>query len=96
MVQLLLYTRTGCCLCEGLEERLRALEPPPDLETLDIDADPDLQDRYGLRVPVLAVVAAGTSAPLRELPWVPPRLAGTRLIDWLRRQGIEISGSGPP
>ena len=95
MARLLLYTRTGCCLCEGLEERLMALKPPPDLVTLDIDTDPDLQDRYGLRVPVLAEVAASPAEPPRELPWVPPRLEGTRLIDWLRRQGIEINGHGP-
>ena len=50
-----LYTRIGCCLCEGLEERLRALDQPPILELLDVDGDPDLQARYGLRVPVLEI-----------------------------------------
>jgi hypothetical protein len=58
-----LYTRVGCCLCEGLEERLRALDPPPPLEPVDVDGDSALQARYGLRVPVLAravgFIAAG-------------------------------------
>ena len=83
---LLLYSRQGCCLCEGLQERLLALEPPPALEVLDVDSDPALQQRYGLEVPVLAVrlVEGG----LRELPRVSPRLAGAGLADWLRRNGF--------
>ena len=28
MQELLLFTRQGCCLCEGLEEKLQALDPP--------------------------------------------------------------------
>ena len=40
---LLLYSRQGCCLCEGLQERLLALEAPPALEVLDVDADPALR-----------------------------------------------------
>ena len=31
-MDLLLYSRRGCCLCEGLEERLRALEPDAGFE----------------------------------------------------------------
>ena len=50
-----LYTRTGCCLCEGLEERLRLLDLPLSLELVDVDGDPALQASYGLRVPVLAI-----------------------------------------
>lgn len=83
---LLLYSRQGCCLCEGLEERLRALDPPPALAVLDVDTDPALQQRYGLEVPVLAVQQA--DGDLRELPRVSPRLAGTGLADWLRRNGF--------
>jgi hypothetical protein len=83
---LLLYTRAGCCLCEGLEERLRALEPPPPLTLLDVDRDADLQARYGMEVPVLALPAADGGEP-QPLPRVSPRLAGARLQDWLRRHG---------
>ncbi len=83
---LLLYSRQGCCLCEGLEERLRALVPPPALEVLDVDGDPALQRRYGLEVPVLALKRA--DGGLRELPRVSPRLAGAGLADWLGRNGF--------
>lgn len=87
MQELLLFTRQGCCLCEGLEEKLRALDPPQPLRVIDVDSDPALQGRYGLAVPVLAV-AAGGDAPLRELPRVSPRLAGAQLRAWLTKQGI--------
>ena len=76
---LVLFTREGCCLCEGLEEKLRALEIP--LERRDVDADSALQARYGLEVPVL--VAGG-----RELPRVSPRLSPEALRRWLAEQGV--------
>jgi hypothetical protein len=82
--ELVLYTRQGCCLCEGLEERLRALDPPPPLSLVDVDGDPALQARYGLEVPVLAVAAG--QGPRRLLPRVPPRLSGQGLASWLQRQ----------
>jgi hypothetical protein len=97
-VTLVLYTRRGCCLCEGLEERLRALEPLsgaslPPLQPVDVDADPQLQARYGMEVPVLALRDAVGS--LRELPRVPPRLTGERLVAWLLKQGV-ATASAPP
>jgi hypothetical protein len=81
-----LYARQGCCLCEGLQERLEALDPPLPLEWLDVDRDPALQARYGLRVPVLAMPLA--EGGWRDLPPVPPRLSGERLARWLADQGL--------
>jgi Glutaredoxin-like domain (DUF836) len=86
MAHLLLFTRQGCCLCQGLLERLQALDPAPSLQLVDIDGDPALQARYGERVPLLALPAGGAQA-LRELPWVPPRLVEARLQEWLRQHG---------
>lgn len=88
---LLLFTRRGCCLCEGLEERLRDLGlsaegAAPQLRLVDVDGDPELQQRYGLEVPVLAV--RSSTPAWRELPRVPPRLSGERLAQWLARQGV--------
>ena len=82
MVQLVLVTRQGCCLCEGLEEKLRALVVP--LQCLDVDQDPQLLARYGLEVPVLALPRAH-AAPL-ALPRVSPRLSGEGLKRWLLQQ----------
>ena len=71
MQRLWLYSRQGCCLCEGLEERLRsldlaALDPPLQLEVIDIDAegvDPGLKARYDLEVPVLALSVGARGSP---------------------------------
>lgn len=79
---LILYSRQGCCLCEGLEERLRQLLPPDALQVVDVDEDPELQARYGLSVPVLAL--AGPTV-IQTLPPVPPRLRGDGLRAWLAR-----------
>ena len=82
MAELVLVTRQGCCLCEGLEEKLRALAVP--LQCLDVDLNPQLLARYGLEVPVLLLRDGGGE---RELPRVSPRLSGTALAAWLRSQG---------
>ena len=63
MPTLILYTRLGCCLCEGLEERLRELLPAAALRLVDVDGDPALQARYGLSVPVLALAPAAADRP---------------------------------
>jgi hypothetical protein len=87
MAELLLYTRQGCCLCEGLAEKLLALQPPPRLRRIDVDQDAALQARYGLEVPLLAQC---TAAGERLLPRVSPRLAGVQLARWLASQGVEL------
>lgn len=54
-----LYSREGCHLCLEAERILRRLVTPPDvLSVVDIDKDPALQDRYTVRVPVVAVDGA--------------------------------------
>ena len=83
---LTLYSRQGCCLCEGLEQRLKALDlmavlPPLVLRVEDIDEPSfpaELRWRYDLEVPVLAVDG-------EDLPRVSPRLAGEGLFAWLQR-----------
>ncbi|AHF64278.1 ribonucleotide reductase (class II) [Synechococcus sp. WH 8109] len=84
MKQLTLYSRVGCCLCEGLESSLRDLDLKEfsiELAVIDIDA-PDtpqeLKARYDLQVPVLVLDGS-------ELPRVSPRLTGEGLLNWLQR-----------
>jgi hypothetical protein len=50
---MLLYTRRGCHLCEVAEDMVAAHARAAAVEIHDVDADPDLQRLYGLRVPVL-------------------------------------------
>ena len=93
-LQLTLFSRQGCCLCEGLEQRLRALEliklhPPLDLLVVDIDApgvEPAQRARFDLEVPVLLLKG-------RILPRVSPRLSGQGLFTWLQRVCASSAGS---
>lgn len=50
-----LLTRPGCHLCEDVEALLGGLaaEIPLTVRSVDIDADPLLRRRYGLRIPVV-------------------------------------------
>ena len=52
-----LYTRTGCHLCEEAERVVRSEQAAGRfrLELVDIDRDPELARRYGVRVPVVAL-----------------------------------------
>jgi len=70
-----LYSRPGCHLCEELRtlcERLRS-EFPLQLTEVNVDADPNLADRFGAKVPVLfingrkAVKFRTTESALRRL-----------------------------
>jgi len=83
-MELVLYSRRGCCLCAGLEEKLRTLTPPPVLQVIDVDSDAALQARFGIEVPVLAVARPGGSP--QPLPRVSPRLIGDGLRRWLEQQ----------
>lgn len=91
MRELVLYSRQGCCLCEGLESRLGDLELSKlelVLQVIDIDApetSPDTRARFDLEVPVLAVGS-------RLLPRVSPRLQGEGLFDWVQRMVEGING----
>jgi len=48
-----LYSRRGCHLCEVAEDALGL--PRADVVVVDVDADPAVRDRFGLRVPVLEI-----------------------------------------
>ena len=52
-----LITRAGCHLCDDAAATLAKLEPELGFtwEAVDVDADPDLQDTYGDRVPVVLI-----------------------------------------
>ncbi|QEY30916.1 glutaredoxin family protein [Synechococcus sp. RSCCF101] len=94
---LVLFSRTGCCLCQQLEQRLRRLELPWPLEVRRIDADPALRLRYDLEVPVLAAADPG-SGGWRDLPRPSPRLQGEALGRWLERAMATAAQArlGPP
>ncbi len=53
--RVVVYTRQGCGLCEAAERQVVAEAGRADVELVDVDADPELQRRYHVRVPVIAV-----------------------------------------
>ncbi|WP_269622448.1 glutaredoxin family protein [Prochlorococcus marinus] len=90
--KLILLSRVGCCLCEGLEERLNNLDlnklnPPLNLWVRDIDGESVSEvdrARYSLEVPVLLLAIYKTSRII-ELPRVSPRLSDEGLFTWLQK-----------
>jgi len=55
MPALTLYLRYGCSLCDDMLAALRPLQQELGfhLETVEVEDDPELEQRYGRRVPVL-------------------------------------------
>lgn len=56
-LQLQIYTRQSCCLCEEMKNVVReaAIRFPLTLEETDIDTSAELQAVYGAEVPVLFI-----------------------------------------
>ena len=98
--KLILFTREGCCLCKGLEERLKEIpleqiNPPLELAVLDIDSDEvsaEQAESYSLEVPVLFLEL---QEPLSkyELPRVSPRLSEQGLLNWLKKVIQKLIGT---
>ena len=67
----ILYSKPGCHLCEGLEEKLRQIAEVSDtLEVRDITTNDAWLGRYSLEIPVLCWSQAGQET---ELPRFSPR-----------------------
>lgn len=56
-MELVLYSRTNCHLCDAFEDELQALLQSMEIvyEKVDIDSEPKLQALYGNDVPVLTL-----------------------------------------
>jgi hypothetical protein len=63
-LRLSLYGTLGCHLCEEAEALCRQVSPGLELRKVDIADDPELLERYGLRIPVLRDPDSG-----QELGW---------------------------
>ncbi|MEN9225357.1 MAG: glutaredoxin family protein [Thermostichus sp. HHBFW_bins_43] len=78
---LILYSKPGCHLCEGLADKLRQIPELPSLEIRDITSNPNWWERYQLEVPVISL--AGD--PEQPLPRPSPRLTVAQLRTWLQK-----------
>ncbi len=62
---LTLLVRAECHLCHEMLDEIRALGTRtalPPLVVIDVDSDPELQRRYGLKIPVLLLDAVPVCA----------------------------------
>ncbi|MEO0376704.1 MAG: glutaredoxin family protein [Cyanobacteria bacterium P01_A01_bin.17] len=84
MIQLILYSKPGCHLCEGLQEKLEQIqELPLQLEIRDITTNTAWFQAYQYEVPVLLQIAA--DATEKQLPRPSPRLSVEQLQKFLHK-----------
>jgi glutaredoxin len=57
MIALTIYSRPGCHLCDEMKDVVKrvAQSMPLQLEEVDISGSRDLEEKYGLEIPVLLV-----------------------------------------
>uniref|UniRef100_A0A0E0GCE0 Glutaredoxin-like protein n=1 Tax=Oryza nivara TaxID=4536 RepID=A0A0E0GCE0_ORYNI len=103
--RLVLYTKPGCCLCDGLKEKLQAAfllaGTPYSLASLelqasrldherDITTNPDWEQMYQYEIPVLAKVLPDGSE--EKLPRLSPRLS----VELVQKKSVGGGGTVIP
>ncbi|MEZ2228577.1 MULTISPECIES: glutaredoxin family protein [unclassified Microcoleus] len=99
-MRLILYSKPGCHLCEGLQEKLEQIESIKfQLEVRDITQHDDWFQAYQYEVPVLFKVyplgnnsADVASSPLEQLPRPSPRCTVAQLEQMLQKY-LQSDGS---
>lgn len=68
MIEVTLYTKPGCHLCEDVKVRLAALTAvhPHHLTEIDINSDRDSFTRYHLTIPVVHIGQIELQAPITD------------------------------
>ena len=95
---LILYSRKGCCLCQGLENTLtlislESFRPKVDLKVVDIDhpnTSVEVKVRYDHEVPKLALFSKEMNR-IFDLPRPSPRFNEEGLCRWLQKEITKIS-----
>lgn len=89
-MRLVLYSKPGCHLCEGLQEKLDQIQTLAfELEVRNIEQRPDWFSRYQYEIPVLCWVNPATGAET-PLPRLSPRGSTAQLAQMLQT----YAGSG--
>jgi len=87
-MHLILYSKPGCHLCEGLQEKLAKVSNVEfDLEIRDINTDKDWFVAYQYEIPVLCQKLLEKEKPL---PRLSPRASVARLEQMLQKNLIII------
>ncbi|HEY9644623.1 MAG TPA: glutaredoxin family protein [Coleofasciculaceae cyanobacterium] len=90
-MHLILYSKPGCHLCEGLQEKLEQIQSLPfDLEIRDITTRDDWFQAYQYEIPVLlAVKEPAANLPPIPLPRISPRASVQQIEQVLARHLLE-------
>lgn len=81
-MRLILYSKPGCHLCEGLQEKLQQIPGLFELEVRDITTREDWFQAYQYEVPVLCKVAVDQE---EQLPRPSPRASVQQLEQILQK-----------
>lgn len=85
-MKLILYSKPGCHLCEGLQEKLEQIgDIPLELEIRDITTCDDWFQAYQYEIPVLFLESSSASSPLIPLPRPAPRATVKQLVQMLQK-----------
>ncbi|PZO61208.1 MAG: glutaredoxin family protein [Phormidesmis priestleyi] len=83
MKTLILYSKPGCHLCEGLQEKLETL--PVQLEVRDITLNEAWFQKYQYEVPVLCqLISASENAAEKPLPRLSPRATAAQVAQMIQ------------
>lgn len=84
-MRLILYSKPGCHLCEGLQEKLEAIQGLAfELEIRDITTQADWFQAYQYEIPVL-FAQAEAAAPPQPIPRPSPRASIAQLERMLQK-----------
>lgn len=82
MKKLILYSKPGCHLCEGLQEKLEEL--PLQLEVRDITQNEAWFQKYQYEVPVLCLPLEAQQTDEQPLPRLSPRTSVAQMARMLQ------------
>lgn len=82
-MKIILYSKPGCHLCEGLEEKLNQIaELDIELEIRDINTNSEWWTKYQYEIPVIYIV---TAAGEKLIPRFSPRVSVRQLTKILQK-----------
>lgn len=82
-MHLILYSKPGCHLCEGLQDKLAQVRQSIDLEVRDITTRSDWFAAYQYEIPVL--IAVNDQGEMQTLPRLSPRASLTQVEQMLQK-----------
>ena len=86
MVKLILYSKPGCHLCEGLQEKLEQIRSLQfELEVRDITTQDDWFQAYAYEVPVLFLNPSDSACAPIAIPRPSPRATVGQLEQMLQK-----------